>query len=483
VPTPPASQTVYTNDPAVVFGASYSGSLPLHYQWQHSATTNEGGFTNLTGAIASAYTLAFPALSAAGYYRVVVHNIAGFATSAPPALLTVLTPLTSVTVTQVWTLAAGSRSYLDSSSYNTRGLAYDTNTQTVLVCDHQNIYVLAATNGSDLFTMNSLGVFNGGLNGWLYDQIGVADDGAVYGANLIVEATTGFSITRWDSVSPSAALNQAYGGLAGSDPGSGSGDRWGDTMDVRGSGTNTEIIIGSYSGTNVVLFTTPDGSTFTANLIAVTNVPAGFSGQGIAFGPGDTFYTKSPGYLFRQVAFDRGTWIAGAAHVFTTMPSAFDGIGVDVSASVLGGVNFSDTPNDLQLYLLSGNTNPPSLFDQAFFGSANVNSQFNAVTTLKGGTGFALDVNNGLVAIQYQVPPVLPLLQPTISAVAYLAGTGVRLTWNSIPGRSYQVEYTTALGGGSWTNIGPVIPTSGTTSTYTDLAPADASRLYRIQVQ
>jgi len=71
--------------------------------------------------------------------------------------------------------------------------------------------------------------------------------------------------------------------------------------------------------------------------------------------------------------------------VLSNMPSAFGGIGVDVAAGVLGGVNFSDSPNDLQLYLLSGNANRRRLFNQAFFGSVNINSQLNAATALKAG--------------------------------------------------------------------------------------------------
>src|SRR6185312_16520331 len=111
----------------------------------------------------------------------------------------------------------------------------------------------------------------------------------------------------------------------------------------------------------------------------------------------------------------------------TSMPSAFDGIDVDVAANILGGVNFSDSPNDLQLFLLSGNANEPSLVDQAFFGSKNVNSQFNSVTTLKGGKGFALDVNNGVTAVSYGAPSAPGV---RITSIAY-APANVSLNWNN----------------------------------------------------
>jgi len=485
--TPPsvgavASQAVYTNIPAVSFSASVSGSLPLYYQWQFSLTTNDAGFGNLASGTNSTYTLNYPPLNAAGYYRVVVHNLAGYATSTPPALLTLIIPTTSVVVTQSWILPAGSLSFLDSSSYNTRGLAYDTNSGTVLVADNSNIHLLAATNGSYLGDLNPAGAYSGGYNSWLFDQIGVADDGTLYAANLTLTGPN-FVILSWAPGyapgTPGTAF--VYGGsgstATGADPGNGSGDRWGDTMDVRGSGVNTEILIGSYSGTNVVLFTTMDGLNFNANLIAITNVPAGFSGQGIAFGPGNTFFTKSPGYLLRQVAFDPVGLVGGAIQVYTTMPSAFDGIGVDVNAGVLGGVNFSDTPNDLQLYLLSGNTNGPSLFDQAFFGSMNANSQFNAATTLKGGKGFSLDVNNGLTAVTYGTPSAPGV---TIISVAYAPGNTVIIWNNTFDNHTYQVQYKNNLLDVTWTNLGSPIPATDATASYTDTTAGGATRFYRV---
>jgi hypothetical protein len=476
--TLPADQTVYTNTPAAILSVGASGSLPLYYQWRYYGGNANNPPANILHATNSTYVLNYPPVSASGYYDVVVHNVAGYATSAPPTLLTVIEPATSTVVTQLWTLAAGSRPYLDGSTYNTRGLAYDTNSGTVLVCDHQNIYVLAATNGSDMFQLNTLGLPSGGYSGWLLDQIGVADDGVVYGANLSLDGTT-FAITSWSAVSLGASLNSAWGGTAGADPTGGTGDRCGDTMAVRGAGTSTEILIGSYSGTHVVLFTTTDGLNFTANPIAVTNVPAGFSGQGIAFGAGDTFWTKSPGYLLRQVAFERTTWQGGAVQAVANMPSAFGGIGVDVAASVLGGANFSDTPNDLQLYLLSGNANPPALFDQAFFGSVNINSQLNAATALKAGKAFGLDVNNGLVALSYGVPTAPAV---TITSASYHEGTGVTLNWNNcFNGHKYQVVYRNALTNGTWTSVGAAVTAVGPTASLTDTPPLPAARYYRVQ--
>ncbi len=467
ITTPPASQTVYTINPSVILSVGVSGSLPLYYQWRFNGT-------NLLGATSRSYTLNYPSVSASGNYDVVVHNLAGTVTSTPPAVLTVIAPVSSAVVTQLWTLAGGSRPYLDGYSYSTRGLAYDTNTQTVLVADHNNIYVLAATNGGDLFQLNTVGLPAGYFT---LDQVGVADDGAVYGCNLSLDGT-GFAITRWDAVSQSAGLFPAYGPA---DPGNGSGDRYGDTMAVRGSGTGTQIAIGSYGGTNVVVLTTADGSSFTATLIAVAGVPAGFAGQGLAFGAGNTLWAKSPGYNLRQVAFDLSTGTGTVLQTFTAgtqLDSSLGGIGVDSTQNILGGVSFNDNPNDLQLYLLSGNSNPPTLFEQAFFGSNNINSQENSVVTLNAGRAFALDVNNGLVALSYGA---IPTPATTILSVQYHAGTGATITWQAVSGRNYQVLYKSALSDAAWTPVGPSIPGSGATASYTDTSAGGSARYYRVQ--
>jgi hypothetical protein len=319
------------------------------------------------------------------------------------------------------------------------------------------------------------------------DQIGVADDGVLYSGNLTLTGP-GFYIARWPSISPGAPANNYAWGLGdgtGADP-SGTGDRWGDTMAVRGSGTGTEILIGSYSGTTVVLFTTTDGVTFTANPIPVSGtpaVPAGFCSLGIAFGAGDTFWAKGGhNYNLRQVSFDRGTWTGTVLETFlagTEVPNDLTGLGVDAAANILGGVCFNNIPNDLQLYELSGNANPPALFNQAFFASNNANAQENAVVTLKGGRGYGLNVNNGIVALSYGVPTAPAV---TITSVTNQPGTGVTINWNNcFNGHNYQVVYKNALTNGSWTSLGSPVTAAGPTASFTDTSPLSAARYYRVQ--
>jgi hypothetical protein len=479
----PVSQTVYTVASATM-SVSAAGSLPLYYQWQFDGS-------NILNATNQTYVITNPTLSAAGSYDVVVHNIAGAITSTPAAVLTVIAPVTNAVVTQLWTLAPGSIPQiadLDSSSYNVRGLAYDTNTQTVIVADHANIYLLS-TNGSYLGNLNMTGVPANGLNGWLVDQVGVADDGILYSANLTLTGP-GFSIVQWTSISPGAA-GTAYsypgGSSTGGDPGNGSGDRWGDDMAVRGAGTNTQILCGSYSGTNVVIFTTTDGQNFTPTLLTCsdTNVSPGFAGLGIAFGAGITFWAKGGHfYNLRWLSFDTNAGTATVLQTYaagTQTPNDFVGLSTDVSANILGGVCLNDAPNDFQLYQVFGDATPPALFNQAFFASQNANAQDNAASTLKGGLGFALDVNNGIVAISYSVPPQLATF--SITSVTNVAGPGVVLTWQSVPGYTYQVQVAATLSGSNiWSDLGAPISASETKTSYTDTSAtaSQSAAFYRV---
>ncbi len=480
IPQPPVSQTVYTADPSVVMTVEAAGSLPLYYQWQFNGS-------NILNATNQTYTLSYPPTNDAGSYDVVVHNIANSVTSTPPAVLTVIEPVTSAVVSNVWSLAPGSRSYLDSSSYSTRSLAYDTNTGYLLVCQIASpnpfIYILTGSNGADTSsTLNTAGLPAVGYSGFLLDQIGVADDGVVYGANLADTANGNlYYIVSWSSIQPNASPSFAYGNPAGADPGNGSNDRWGDDMAVRGAGPNTQILIGSYAGTNVVIFTTPDGINFNNIVLKCSDptVSPGFAGLGIAFGAGNTFWCKG-GHFFnlREMSFDTNAGTATVLQTFTAgtqTPNDFVGLSMDVSANILGGVCLNDSPNDFQLYQVFGNSTPPALFNQAFFAAKNANAQDNACSTLKGGLGFALDVNNGIVAISYSVPT--QLLPFHISSVSRTAGPGVVLTWQSVSGYTYQVQVASTLAGGGgteWTNLGSPISATGTTTSYTDTS-ADAS--------
>src|SRR5687768_16587042 len=89
----------------------------------------------------------------------------------------------------------------------------------------------------------------------------VADDGALYAANMVdlpANPALTYNLYRWANSDPSTAPTLVYSG----DPGGALAplNRWGDTMTVRGAGTNTEILIDANNGAHAALFRPTDAS-------------------------------------------------------------------------------------------------------------------------------------------------------------------------------------------------------------------------------
>ena len=249
-----------------------TGTAPLSYQWQWYGT-------NLAGATGTRRGVEERDDQPGGPYSVVVTNAYGAATSLV-AMLTVTAGLAGGGLTQLWSLAPGSRPYLTVNSLPyERGMAYNRVSGHLLVVSRTtpSVYVLDAATGADLNQLSVSGV-SGGTYALL--MIGVADDGVVYAGNLTTaSSTTPFTLYRWANDGSSTVPTVAYSG----NPSPGNSQRYGDTLDVRGAGTNTQVILGSRSSTNVVILTTADGTTFTARPITVADASAGSFGLGIAF--------------------------------------------------------------------------------------------------------------------------------------------------------------------------------------------------------
>jgi hypothetical protein len=514
ISTQPVGKSVYTNLGSYTLRITAGGTGPLFYYWQYNTVSNQASATTILASTNNTYTISNLTKAASGWYDCIVSNVAG-STNSAVVQLTVNEPLTSAYVTPLWSLAAdGSQPYLD-TSYNTRGLAYDPNTGTLLVAEHltQNIYALNPTNGSYMYTFTtpSSGLPIGSI--FNLGQIGVADDGVLYACNVSSynptnstassSAGTDFSITRFSNIGDPAVTNYSLYPAFTGDPGAyspnfsgSSGDRWGDSMAVRGAGTNTQILLGSYEtlqngqygtgpGTNVSILTTSDGFNFTPTTISVTNAPDGFAYLGVAWGVGNTFWAKSPGYNLREVQYDLNSGIGTVILSFDTTASAgslssISGIGLDVSNNILAGVNINDTPNDLELFQIPTLGFPPQSYYQAFFPTNNANINGNAATTVKYPYIFSLDANNGIIALQYSIP-LLPF-----GIVDTYANNQQIFTWQTILGHTYQLEATNVLTGGTndWPHIGPAInATSSGTQSYTNSSFSGAALFYRVKAQ
>jgi len=368
-----------------------NGTSPLRYQWRLNNVA-------VSGATNAALNLTNLAPSNAGTYDVVVTNVAGAATSSPAVIglqPSVLTPLAA----KLWQLNAGSRSYLTTDNTQ-RGLAYNPVSHHVLIVNRSGtpaIVVLDAATGATVTNLDMTGI--GGQPGETFpiNTISVADDGAVYACNLgNVTTGGGFTIYRWADDAPTTMATIAYG------PDSPAGERIGDTLAATGAGADTRLFAATRAGTAVVVFNTGDGLNFGPNVVDVTTAGAGFAGLGLAAGAGDTFWaTSSGGFPLAKVFYD----LANGTNELQLSLAGRSGynIAVDSQNGFVADNGTSDTPSNLRLLDVLDQTTDAILLDQEFFGSDNDNANGTGAVAFDVGGGriFALDSNNGVIALKY----------------------------------------------------------------------------------
>jgi hypothetical protein len=465
----PQDQTA-SQGASATFAVIAYGSVPLYYQWRWYGA-------NLAGAMGTSLALTGVTTNQNGPYTVVVTNAYGAATSQV-ATLTVTPTFQAGGLSLIWSLAPGSRPYLTTNSLPyERGMAYNPVSGRLLVVSRitPSVYVLDAATGADSNPLSVSGV-TGGTYALL--MIGVAEDGVVYAGNLTTaSSTTPFTLYRWANDSSNTVPTVAFSG----NPTPGNSQRYGDTLDVRGVGTNTQVIIGSRSSTNAVILTTTDGATFTAKSITVADASAGGFGLGIAFGPTNTFWGKANAMALRQVTYNLAAGTGSSSHVYTNpvFPNAVGPIGVSTPLNLLAGINVGAANNHLRLYDLSPalTNGAPALIATNAFATDNDNSGTGTgAVDFGANTVYALCANNGLIALQI-VPPAQP---GHFDWIGLLTNGSVQLTMSGTPAKNYVLEYTRDWAG--WTNLTTLSGTNGLFQ-YTDPAATNTDqRFYRLKL-
>ena len=213
---------------------------------------------------------------------------------------------TTYTLESAWTIPPEAPHVWVSTNNTHRGLAYNRVTGNVLTTSRHpqtSVYSLNSTNGALIGTLSVAGVkldMNFALN-----LIGVAEDGVIYACNLAVSSTNAipagnngpFRIYRWGNESADPEL--VYEGDPSEADPVATNQRFGDSLAIRGSGADTQILCGTRQGTIVALFRTTNGTNFThlkvtaPGLINRVDHGPNVAMQSIAWGEGDTFYTKA----------------------------------------------------------------------------------------------------------------------------------------------------------------------------------------------
>jgi hypothetical protein len=432
----------------VTLAVSASGSAPLSYQWYFNTNTP------VVGATTSSLALGAADFADAGLYNVIVTNNFGSVTSSF-ASVTVVPAGNSAVAAQAWALAPGSRDYLTANDTQ-RGMAFDPVSQSLVLVSRaptNGIHVLSAATGADLGELDVSLLSAGTPPGFFpINAVAVADDGVVYAANLVLNAQTEtFAIYRWQDTTVGTGMGVAYFNSPGLT------NRLGDTLIARGSGVDTELLASFNSGTNVALFNTLDGFSFSFNLIAVTNLPPdaqanGFARLGIAFGPTNTFWAKSSGLGFslRLVRYDVAAGTGEVIATYPSIPGSIAPIGVDNSNNLLAGIAITQIPQNLALYDLLA-AGEPTLVDRELYAAnnPNLNGTGTVAFDIAGGRIFSLDSNNGILALNYA--PRLYITPEVNGGVVTWTGPGTLQAAGAVTG-----TYTNVPGATSpYTNPGP----------------------------
>ncbi|HEY6228755.1 MAG TPA: DUF4623 domain-containing protein [Verrucomicrobiae bacterium] len=478
ISTQPAAATVIESG-RVTLSVTALGTPPLTYQWTHAGT-------NLPGQTASTLLLSNATADMAGDYQVIVSNAAGPITSNP-ATLTVAPIVRGSQLILKWKILPGERAWF-ADDINTRSIAMNKVTGNVLVVRHvgavtTEVHVLDGNTGADKYLLNTdPSIVTGGT--FFLNGIGVADDGAIYAANLTTDsASSPFIVYRWANDAADTVPEVVYIG----DPSNGAGDtRFGDSFDVRGAGETTQVLAGSRNGNiAAIIFPNPDPNFFAATTISVPDAPNGAFGVSVAFGEGNSFYGTSSSALLRLVTYDDptvGGVITGTiarAYATSEIPTAVAAVAYDASSKSVAGIAL-EFPDNIRLYKIPDDVSAaPTLLDQELFDIDNNNGNGTAALDFGAGKLVAIDSQNWIAAFDYN-PAVVPI-ELGISIVSIAANGDVTIRVTGVP-QTYTVQGTSSLTPPiTWSVVGTVTTDASGSGTITDTPPVGQTmRFYRV---
>lgn len=461
-----------------------AGFLATSSQWYYSNTVTHA-ITAISGATNTTLTVTNAQLTNAGAYALVA-SYGGNSVTSNPAFLYVY-PDTYPHLAPIWEIAPFQRPYIDTYSTQLpmeRYFAFNSLSNQVLIVSRTNVNTLDATarvyaldgkSGADLYQMNAnpIVINAAGASGITLNTIDVADDGAVYAANISPgSAPDLWSVYRWADSGQSTEPVQVYQG----DPWGLGNDRFGDSLVVRGSGTGTQILGVDQKGIYGTILTPTDSSmaTFTANGNVFTNVVGGTTGgRTVVWGQTNTFWEHHRNGGLQLVSYDLPNITSTLITNYNNFPSSMGVCGFNFGLNLICGINFkggTNTPDTLDLYDITDPTGPIYVASYNF----PTNSQPNAnvvgrVMWVAGDRVYAMDGNNGFIAMT-----VVPKLN-----ISHAGGSTV-LSWNTNY-TDYVLQAGTNVLNSTWTNVAPATIVG---QNYQVTQPVTGSRLfYRLKFE
>ncbi|MDB6027400.1 MAG: hypothetical protein JWM68_3623 [Verrucomicrobiales bacterium] len=373
-------------------------------------------------------TLRVPHISATAACRIRVSENDGTPTDWSDNSFTIQSSTTNLGthLEPLWRIVPGSRSYVTvapSNTPNQRSVAYNALSNQVYIISRTGattgltVNVLNATTGADLYLLNTTAITGGSI---VLMMMCVADDGALYAANMSNSgsAVAVFKLYRWANSASATAPVLVYSG----EPANRTNNvRWGDSLTVRGTGTNTQIIIDA-QGTNLCAVLTPtNGSMTTWTSTAGTQEYFGGSiGRSLQFGTGNTFWQKRKGDRLQQSSFTVSPLVTTVVTNYNLFNSGVGPVTMDFTQNVFTAINYSTTtnrPDALEFYDSS------TLYNATLLGSydfpTNQQPNINVIGQAVFGEDkiFAIDGNNGVLALQIVSTPQITT-QPQSQSVS-----------------------------------------------------------------
>ncbi|HSU56461.1 MAG TPA: immunoglobulin domain-containing protein, partial [Candidatus Dormibacteraeota bacterium] len=425
----PSSRIDYLGTP-VTFSVSATNAYPMTFQWRRNGTNLLDG-PRVGGVFSSNLTITALSSSDAGSYSVIVSNVGG-ATISSDAAQTILDPGDTSRWRPMWSCAPGINPWATATggpnTPNERTLAYNTASNQLYVVQRNGsrvtIYVLNATNGAFLYNLNT--------NGYSYTGniplcgIAVADDGAIYACNNDTAGTgiPTLKVYRWANSDPGTTPQLVYSG----DPLGGVNARWGDALDARSSGFNTVLLTDDHQPNTTnpslapyIFVLQPNGSmsSFAGKvyLLDQTTNPAFISsiGHTLQFDPsGTAFWFKHYGQALAKNSYNPSN-PNGSPATFLASYNGFPATAGPAtqlfSKKLLAVLDFTgvagSSPDQVELYDFSNPSSPVLVASNQFPANAvaNVNRIGQIIMTTN--YVFAIDANNGLLAMQLVTPPLL----------------------------------------------------------------------------
>ncbi|MGA2246906.1 MAG: immunoglobulin domain-containing protein [Verrucomicrobiota bacterium] len=229
--------------------------------------------------------------------------------------------------------------------------------------------------------------------------------------------------------------------------------------------------------------------------LVVTNVTAADQGQysvEVANGLGSV--TSNPAMLW----YDGNTnglpdsWeLAYFGNLNQTATGDYDGDGVDNLDEFWEGTDPTDpTSFNPRLYIQTTDFgvaygSPPQPY--YIMGSvATVIAVPDVGATFLGWSGAAAGIKPEISLVMNGHKTILASFAEAMPPPSFLSAnqtsSGISMTWSAAAGRWYQLQYTTDLATGAWTNLGGIVAATSPTLNVTDPFPSDTQRFYRVGV-